>query len=280
MTKTLSYILLIIFLIACSENKKSNSNAVLAKVNDSYLYEEDIKNLIPAGTSKKDSIIIVKDFMDRWAYQKLLFKTAEKNLSTEKSDELNELIEQYKKDIYTNSYLEQLVYKTLDTIITKEELLKYYESNKEKFRTNDALVKLKYVQINKNNPKINNLTNLFLSNKKEIKNNAIEFKSYALNDSIWIDMAQVYDKLPFVNPTNKEKYLIAGKAVKHSDSLDVFLIKTSNFIAQNQVAPFQYIEPTLRKVILNNRRKELINKFQNEIIQEAKKDKNYEIFKK
>lgn len=278
----LVYILFIVGFFSCNE-KNSKDNIGIASVNNEKLYLESISNLVPPGTSKKDSLIIMKDFIDRWASQKLLFKAAQVNLSVEKLKELDELVDQYKKDLYSKAYIEQLVFKSLDTIITNEYLTAYYNQNKENFRTNVSLVKMSYIQINKNNPKLQLLSSKFLNSNKQskeyLKTNALEFKSYALNDSIWIDMNQVYEKLPFVNIENNDKYIVAGKTIKYQDSLDVFLIKTNNFIPKNQVAPFQYIKPTLEKVIINNRKKELINKYQTEITQDAIKDKKYEIYK-
>ncbi len=279
MYKNLFYIVFVFF-IACNKDEQKIKSGAVARINNIYLYNEDLIGLVPAGTSKKDSLIIVKDFIDRWASQKLLFNAAEKNLSNDKLNELNDLVDQYKKDLYSKAYIEQLVFKSFDTIVSNEELQKYYTINKEKFKTNEALVKLSYIQVNKKNPKLNALTNSFLSNRKTLNNSLIELKSYAFNDSVWIDMSQVYEKLPFINAANKERYLVIGKTIKHVDSLDVFLIKTSNFLSQNQVSPYQYIEPTLKKVILNNRKIDLINKFQKEITQDAIKEENYEIFKK
>lgn len=278
----IKFLFLMAFLtvVSCKKDETIIDNFAIARVNNFNLYREDIKDLVPAGTSKKDSLIIVTDFIDRWASQKLLYNAAEVNLSDEKQKELNNLVEQYKKDLYTKAYIEQLVYKSFDTIVKEQELDNYYQKNKENFKTNDALVKLSYVQINKNNPKLNALTNKFISgNKETIQKNTIELKSYAFNDSIWIDMAQVYEKLPFINIANKEKYLVTGKTIKYADSTDVYLIKTSNFINKNQVSPFQYIKPTLKKVILNNRKIALINKFQKDITTDAIKDKKYEIYK-
>ena len=280
---TLCFIVLFVSFISCNKEKGQTDNIAIARVNSSYLYKEDIKDLVPVGTSKKDSLIIVKDFIDRWASQKLLFNAAEVNLSDVKQAELNKLVDEYKKDLYTKAYIEQLVYKSFDTIVSEQELSDYYEKNKDNFKTNTALVKMSYIQVNKNSPKINSITSKFLSGSKEskenLKNSAIEFKSYAFNDSIWVDMNQVYEKLPFINIENKENYLVTGKTIKFADSLDVFLIKTSNFIPRNQVSPYQYIKPTLIKVILNKRKIELIKKFQKDITTDALKDDKYEIYK-
>lgn len=275
--------MLFLVFISCNKEKGQADNIAIARVNNSKLYKEDIKDLVPSGTSKKDSLIIVKDFIDRWASQKLLFNAAEVNLSNDKQAELNTLVDEYKKDLYTKAYIEQLVYKSFDTIVSEQELLDYYEKNKDNFKTNAALVKMSYIQVNKNSTKINSITSKFLSgskeNKENLKNSAIEFKSYAFNDSIWIDMNQVYEKLPFINIENKENYLVTGKTIKFADSLDIFLIKISNFIPRNQVSPYQYIKPTLKKVILNKRKIELIKKFQKDITTDALKDNKYEIYK-
>lgn len=278
----LIYILILASFFSCAKKSKVD-NIAIASVNSEKLYKEDIVNLVPPGTSKSDSVIIVKDFIDRWASRKLLFNAAQVNLSAEKLKELNNLVDQYKKDLYTKAYIEELVYKSLDTVVTNEYLRQYYEKSKEQFRTNEPLVKMSFIQINKNNSKLEALSSKFLNGSKEskasLKSNAVEFKSYAFNDSIWIDMNQVFEKLPFVNSENSSQYIVPGKTIKYADSLDVYLIKTNNFIAKNQAAPFQYIKPTLEKVIINNRKKELINKYQTEITQDAIKDKKYEIFK-
>ena len=278
----LIYILILASFFSCAKKSKVN-NIAIASVNSEKLYKEDIANLVPPGTSKSDSVIIVKDFIDRWASRKLLFNAAQVNLSAEKLKELNDLVDQYKKDLYTKAYIEELVYKSLDTIVTNEYLTQYYEKSKEQFRTNEPLVKMSFIQINKKNSKLEALSSKFLNGSKEskasLKSNAVEFKSYAFNDSIWIDMNQVYEKLPFINSENSTQYIVPGKTIRYADSLDVYLIKTNNFIAKNQTAPFQYIKPTLEKVIINNRKKELINKYQTEITQDAIKDKKYEIYK-
>ncbi|WP_338409194.1 hypothetical protein [uncultured Flavobacterium sp.] len=268
---------------SCKKETIKEDNGIIARVSNFILVKEDLIDLVPFGTTKKDSIVIVNDFIDRWASQKLLYNAAEVNLSDEKQAELNNLVDQYKKDLYLKAYIEQLVYKSFDTIVSEQELSSYYEHNKEKFKTNTALVKLSYIQVNKNSLKLKLLSSNFAKGSKEskdvLKKNAIELKSYAFNDSIWIDMNQIYENFSFINIENKENYIVKDRIMKFTDSTDVFFIKTSNYIERNQVSPFQYIKPTLKNVILNKRKIELINKFQKDITKDALKDKKYEIYK-
>ena len=106
-----------LLLTSCDYFKAPRKPKAIARVGESYLFESDIVSLVPKGTSKKDSISIVKSFIERWATQKILFEAAEKNIGKDKVDEYNVLIEQYKVDLYTKAYLENLVIRQIDTVV-------------------------------------------------------------------------------------------------------------------------------------------------------------------
>ena len=66
--------LLLLLCTSCSYfNPEANPEAV-ARVDESYLYKDAIKELVPPGTSKEDSIAIIRSYIDHWASQKLLIK--------------------------------------------------------------------------------------------------------------------------------------------------------------------------------------------------------------
>ena len=72
---------------SCNLFKSDSKTTAIARVNSDYLYKEDITNLIPPGIAKEDSIVIVRNFIDRWAAQKLLIRVAEVNLNASKKDD-------------------------------------------------------------------------------------------------------------------------------------------------------------------------------------------------
>ena len=90
MIKRAAGLFITLLLFSCNYFKEEAKPQALARVNDSYLYEEDIKNLVPPETGKEDSIAIVKSYIDRWASQKLMYAAAEVNLSKEKEEEFSE----------------------------------------------------------------------------------------------------------------------------------------------------------------------------------------------
>lgn len=267
---------------SCTYFKPEQKPESIARVGKSYLYKSEIATLIPVGTSKEDSLLLVRDFINRWASQKLLIEAAERNLSDAKKGEYNALIKQYKIDLYTKAYIEELVKKTVDTIVTKEELKRYYNENKENFKTNGTLVRLRFINLSKDNPRFATIKSKFFDyNKKDKKfwdTYGLQFKSFALNDSIWVDMNMVYVKLPFITPDNRDALIFSGNRIEKTIQNDVYLVKITNVIDKNQISPFEYIKPTLREVLLNKRKLELIKKFEKEITEDAIKNKDYEIY--
>ncbi len=273
------------FLMVCSCNyfKPEKKAQSIARVGKSYLYKSDIATLVPAGTTKEDSLLLVRDFIDRWASQKLLIEAAERNLSDAKKSEYNTLIKQYKIDLYTKAYIEEVVKRTVDTVVSQEELKKYYEENKENFRTNGTLVRLRYINVSKANPRFETIRSKFFDYSKKDKKfwetYALQCKSFAMNDTVWVDMSQVYTKLPFITPDNRDEFVIAGKRIEKTVENNVYLVKITNVIDKNQISPFEFSKPTLKEVLLNKRKLELINKFEKDITNDAIKNNDYEIYK-
>ncbi|QYJ68415.1 hypothetical protein [Flavobacterium litorale] len=255
----------------------------VARVNNAYLYPEDLKGIVPVGTSREDSIAIIKSFIDRWASQKLLYNAAELNLSQEKQKEYDVLVNQYKVDLYTKAYIEELVKRSVDTLVTDKDIADYYDAYKDNFRTPETLVRLKYIKLDKEHPKFEKIRKKFLSDKKKDFNDlndiSIQFKSFAFNDSTWVDMNQVYTKLPFITPDNRDTYISENISYQYPDSTDVYMVKVVKVLNKNNISPYEYIKPTLKQLIINNRKLELIKKLEKEITDDAIKNKKYEVYK-
>ena len=281
--KFLIPIILLSFLVtSCDYFKPQKEPKAIARVGKSYLYESDILNLVPKGSSKEDSLA-VKSFIDRWATKKLLFEAAEKNIGKDQIEVFNDLIEQYKVDLYTKDYLENLVIRQIDTLVTDVQIEDYYVKNKQYFKNSTELVKLRYINLVKENPKFAKIKSKFSSftkkDKKELEQMAVQFKSYAFNDSIWVDINQVYEKIPFITIDNKNQYILSGKNFQYPDSTTVWLVKVNHVLPKDSSTPLEFLKPTIKQIIINNRKLELINTLEKEITNDAIKDKKYEIYK-
>lgn len=283
MNKLWAIVLLYFFFTSCSYFKPEEKPQAVARVGESYLFKSDLVDLVSEETSKEDSITIVHNFIDRWATQTLLIKAAELNIDKEQQEEFDKLIQQYKVDLYTKAYLEQIVQREVDTVVSITEIKSYYDENKENFKTNGSLIRLRYINLPKDHPKFELIKGKFFDTKKNDKKfwetYQLQFKSSALNDSVWVEMNQIYKKLPFITPENRENYIVEGKAIQQPDSLNVYFVKIRSVIDKNEVSPFDYVKPTIKELIINKRKLDLIKKFEKEITDDAIKNNKYEIYK-
>jgi hypothetical protein len=275
--------LLFTVVASCDYFSAPKEPKAVARVGKDYLYQEDILDVVPKGTSKKDSIAIVKAFINQWATQKLLFEAAERNLSNDKVAEYNELMEQYKVDLYTKAYIEELVIRQVDTLVTEEQIVTYYNSNKQYFKNASELVKLRYINLVKENPKFAKIKAKFTSftkkDQRALEQLSVQFKSYAFNDSIWVDINQVYEKLPFLTIENKNTYISNGSNFQYSDATTLWLVKVNKVLPKDSATPLEFLKPTLKQIIINNRKLELVKTIEKEITNDAINDKKYEIYK-
>ena len=84
----LAALLLAIMTTACGNEDIHNGKTPIARVFDSYLYYEDLGDLVPKGASPEDSTSLVLQYTNVWVKQQLMIKKAELNLTPEQREEI------------------------------------------------------------------------------------------------------------------------------------------------------------------------------------------------
>ncbi len=275
------------FLVLCISScnyffKETDDRVKVARVNGTYLYYDDIKDLVSENTSKEDSILLVQNYINRWATQQLFVDGAMLNLNETQQASFNKLVTQYKNDLYTKAYIEALVKRSIDTTVTDEESKTYYQANEEVFKLNEDLIKFRYVHVDENMIDFNKIEQKFKRynkiDKKELDSISVQFKSYSLNDSIWIKVSQVINKISIITPENKNELLKKSNFVQLKDSLGVYLMQINDVLLRGDTAPLEYVKPTIDQIVINQRKLELIKQLEKDITQDAIKNKQFEIY--
>mgnify|MGYP003652696186 CR=1 FL=1 len=269
-------------LASCTYFEKDEARKVIVRVNDSYLYEEDINALINENTSTEDSSLIVSNYITRWATQQLLIDRAQLNLPESQQKEFRDLIENYKNELYTSAYKDAVVGRQLDSSLTKNEKKVYFEENKGNFKLTEDLLKLRYVSLEENNTNIEEIKTYLKrfneEDKEELEKLSLQFKNYSLNDSVWVKIKTVYDKIPALSSNNRDNLLNKSNFFQVEDSLGVYLIYVNDVLEHGQDAPFEYAEPTIEKILLNKRKRNLIKELEKDITKDAIKNEQFEIY--
>lgn len=282
-TKILYIILLAVIIYGCDRFNSDKIDDAVARVNDSYLYKEDLKHIIPNNVSKVDSTLLANNYINNWASNLLLMDKALLNLPEKQQESFNSLVKQYENDLYTKAYLEALVKRSIDTTVSKVETDTIYQRNKESFKLNDELLKLRYINLPQNAVNLEGIKSKFKKFEKNDKvfldSIAVQFRSYSLNDSVWVRASQVIEKIPVANQSNKNQLLKKSNFVQLKDSLNLYLIQINDVLLRGDYAPLDYVKPTVIQIINNKRKLELIKEIENEITKDAIKNKQFEIYK-
>ncbi|WP_230080325.1 peptidyl-prolyl cis-trans isomerase [Winogradskyella marina] len=277
------YIFSICLLFAsCDFLKKPDTQDAVARVNESFLYKEDIKDVVPEGTPKEDSTLMVNAYINRWASRLLLMDGAMLNLPEEKQAEFSKLVEQYKNDLYTKAYLEGLVKKNIDSVVPRETAELFYENNKESFKLNDDLIQFRYISLPLNPVNLDTIKTRFQrfqpKDKSYLDSISVQFRSYSLNDSLWLKVSRVAEKIPIINNTNKNELLKKSNFLQLKDSLNLYLMLVNDVRLQNDYAPLDYVNSSITKIVINKRKLELIKQLENDITNDAIKQNKFQTF--
>ncbi|MFD2585351.1 peptidyl-prolyl cis-trans isomerase [Croceitalea marina] len=264
--------------------KEEPEKEPIARVGDSYLYKDDVANLIPQGLKGRDSAAFVVNYINNWASKELLLDKSKINIPEEQLQEFNRLVDNYRTDLYTRAYLEALVQQSSDTSVTKEELQGFYNNEKENFRLSEKLVQLRFVALPLQFLDKDIVETKLKSFKAEDKNYldsiAVQFKKLHFNDSIWVSASRLIEEIPPLTSQNEEKYLKNSQFFELQDSIGVYLGRVSNVLDINDTAPLSYVTPDIKQIIINRRRLSQIKKIETEIIDEAIKKNEFEIYGK
>ncbi len=283
MIKNVYLIIAICVLISsCELFERQDGGTPVARVNNLFLYESSLKNLGLDNVSEADSAIIVNNFINKWASQQLLLSKAKINLTESKQKEFGSLVEQYKTDLFTKAYQEALVNQSMDTTVSLNQALEVYQSNREIFKLNEDLLKLRYLNINENSINLEDIRKRFKrfndEDKRILDSISIQFKSYTLNDSMWIRYDRVIEKIRILGNQNKQELLKKPNFIELKDSLGLYLMQITDVLLRNQLAPIEYVMPTIRQIVINKRKLEFIKQLEKDITKDAIKNKQFEIF--
>jgi hypothetical protein len=106
-----SFLLFVVLIGYSCSNKNivdKEEGKILAKVNDSKLLFEDIKNNIPTELKGSDSANFVKNLINSWVSNEQFYQQSLRYLNTEEINVEKE-IEDYRKDILVHKFQSKLI---------------------------------------------------------------------------------------------------------------------------------------------------------------------------
>ncbi len=276
-------VLIALLVLSCNSLwKDSPREEPLARVGETYLYMEEVEPFLTANMTKEDSTSFITDYINTWASKQLLLSKAKINLAEDKLMEYDALVNNYRTDLYTRAYKEALVQQGSDSIVSRSQMEDFYEQEKENFKLKERIISLRFIElplqfINKETV-ISKLKSFKDEDIRYLDSIGVQFKKLNFNDSIWVSASRVREEIPPLTLENQDRYLKKSQFFELQDSLGVYLVKITGVLKINDIAPLSYIEPSIKQVLLNRRKLDYIRKLETEIIDEAIKEKEFEVY--
>lgn len=272
-----------IFFSSCGNERPDHEKdeKPIARAGEIYLYPSDIKGVLHGVSSSEDSTEVVKKYINNWIRETLLLQKAEKNLSAEILN-INKMVDDYRKSLLTYQYESELVRQKLDTAVSDDEIEKYYEENKTNFELRDNIIKVTYVKVRKNAPKVEKVKDMYKSANTKDRDALTSYchqyaENFFLDENVWLLFDDVLKEIP-IKLYDKEAFLQNNRSIETQDSVYLYFVNIKGFMTKNSISPLSFEKENIRSVIINKRKVEFIKKMREDIFNEAVENKSFEIY--
>ncbi|MBP7954632.1 MAG: peptidyl-prolyl cis-trans isomerase [Parabacteroides sp.] len=259
-------------LFACKKAIQTDEPDALVKVNDRILTRNEVESLIPKGTTSADSLLLAESYIKKWVKDELVLKIAQRNLGSDK-ETIDKLVGAYRRSLLRYRYQEKLIQEKLSDEIQESDVLTYYDTNKEKFVLDKNLIKGLFLKVPADAPNLSevktwyksgNVASLEKIEKYSIQNAAI----YEYFFDKWVDFDEIRNNIPN-QISNPESFLRTNKILEVTDSSFCYFLNIRQVLLKGQVEPFEYAEPRIREILINQRKLDFIKEFEEELYNDA-----------
>lgn len=259
-------------LFACKKAIQTDEPDALVKVNDRILTRNEVESLIPKGTTSADSLLLAESYIKKWVKDELVLKIAQRNLGSDK-ETIDKLVDAYRRSLLRYRYQEKLIQEKLSDEIQESDVLTYYDTNKEKFVLDKNLIKGLFLKVPADAPNLSevktwyksgNVASLEKIEKYSIQNAAI----YEYFFDKWVDFDEIRNNIPN-QISNPESFLRTNKILEVTDSSYCYFLNIRQVLLKGQVEPFEYAEPRIREILINQRKLDFIKEFEEELYNDA-----------
>lgn len=259
----------LLLLTACSQS--SDHSPVVASVYNRELHRDDLKGLVPQGLSAEDSLTVVRNYVEQWIRQSVILAKAEKNVKNDFSRELQE----YKNNLLVYAYERQILDQLLDTMVSSKEIMEYYDMHKSDFTLKNAIVKVVYVTAPAKSPAVAKIKRI-VSRDEFSASDVVDLEEAAALAGIkgyfdatsWIPFVTLQTAIP-ITAYNEQSYLSQHRTIAFNDDSLFYAARILDYKLADEISPLDVQRDNIRAIILNHRKIDILNKLQNDLLEEA-----------
>ena len=267
----LAPLIIVILCTSCAAFEGEEEQAV-ARVYDTYLYPGDLKGLVPAGTTREDSLEISNSYIDQWVRETVVLHQAELNLTDVEKD-VERQLEEYRRSLIIFAYEKALIEQKLDTAVSIGEIEEYYLKNRKNFELKDYIVKVLYVKLDTAAVGSEDVDAWYLLENEEdwpaleayCKQQAV---NYYYDPNTWLYLDDLVREVP-LKLYDKEAFLKENKTLRFEKDGYRYYLNLLDYKLRDNFTPLSLEKDNIRNIILQQRQRELIGEMRHDLYNDA-----------
>jgi hypothetical protein len=258
------------------------SREAVARVNDKFLYRDELAGIGDQNATADDSVARVTAYINSWVRKQLLIEEAMKRIDINEAEVERKVLD-YRYSLIGYEYQNYYIQQHLNDSISEKEIDEYYHSHFDNFILKQNIVRGTYIKVPKSAPRTNKLKEIIFSAKEkdqsELKSYCLSFSvAYHLSDSTWITFDKLVVNSPMAEIPNKIQFLKTNPYYETGDNDFLYFLKVDDYKISDNVSPLEFVKEDIRNILLNKRKVELAKSLEDEVYENAVKQKNFEIF--
>lgn len=257
----------------------------IARVGRNELTMADMADVLPANLKGEDSVVFVKQYVDKWIVKQLKVEEADRLFSGSEKD-IERLVEDYRQTLLTNRVDQYYVEQQMESDFTDEDIAEYYNTHKSDFVLDRTLVKGRIVCF----PADYRQSKKLMEQMRKAATSQGDDKTFSEvcqkngfqvvdNRAEWVNFADFLANLP---TTRSQEYdhLLDKLGVQEMKANDVrYYFYFTSVCRKGNVAPLELVAENIRRILVTQRHSEIIKAHEQSIVNQAVSDGHVRIYK-
>jgi len=260
------------------------SSNTLARVGRNQLTATEVKQAIPSNLKGEDSVAFAKHYIDKWLVRQLKIEEADELFSNSVND-IEKMVEDYRQTLLTSKVDQHYVDKLMSNELTDEDIANYYNTHKLDFTLDRTLVKGRILRFDgsyRQSKRLKEQMRKAAASPTDAKtfSDVCEKNGFVLTDyrSEWISFSDFLANLPTTLAQDYDP-LLDKMDIQEMEANDIrYYFDFTSVCRKGNVAPLEVVKENIRRILLTQRRSEIIKTHEEQIVKQAKDEGHARIY--
>ena len=256
----------------------------LARVGRNELSITEVKQAIPSNLKGEDSVAFAKHYVDKWLVRQLKIEEADELFPASVND-IEKMVEDYRQTLLTGKVDQYYVEKLMNNELSDKDIAEYYNTHKSDFTLDRTLVKgriLRFDGAYRQSKRLKEQMRKASASPADAKtfSDVCEKNGFVLTDyrSEWINFSDFLANLPTTRSQDYDPLLDKMDIQEMEANGTRYYFDFTSVCRKGNVAPLESVSENIRRILLTQRRSEIIKTHEEEIVKRASDEGHARIY--